>query len=74
MKFHVMDIYHNLKKKKQILEQKTHSPPDKSGHMEIMKTQVLHVKQNFTRELFFQGAMMDSFPQLLKMFRDPKNI
>ena len=33
-----------FKKKKQILEQKTHSPPDKSGHMEIMKTQVLHVK------------------------------
>ena len=33
-----------IKKKKQILEQETHSPPDKSGHMEIMKTQVLHVK------------------------------
>ena len=44
MKFHVMDILPQLKKKKQILEQETHSPPDKSGHMEIMKTQVLHVK------------------------------
>ena len=39
-----MDILPQFKKKKkQILEQETHSPPDKSGHMEIMKPQVLHV-------------------------------